>query len=75
MSNVSSNERHFKIAFNGRQLGALGTHSNYVESVWSDTYQNAVIKLYERFEHISIDHILDMKTQERVFPEAKKMKA
>lgn len=71
---TNRNDRHFRIAFNGRKIGALGLTSDYIESVWSDTYQNAAIKLYEKFEHIRVDYILDIKTQERVFPEPKKMK-
>lgn len=69
-------ETHFRIAFAGRIKGSLGVFSNYEESVWASTPDEAVLGLYEKYEHIQVQRILNMKTQERVFLEdaAKKPK-
>lgn len=42
----------FLIKFNGRKKGALGAFSNFIETVTAPNKQSAILKLYEKYEHI-----------------------
>lgn len=44
----------FAIRFIGRQRGALGTTSEHTVTVEAPTYADAVVKLYDDYEHISV---------------------
>ena len=44
----------YTIVFCGRLMGALGIYGRYTETVEAETAHEALLKLYERYEHISI---------------------
>lgn len=43
----------YRITFTGRQLGAIGIFSPFVERVEATTPEEALAKLYDKYEHIS----------------------
>lgn len=46
----------FFFEFMGRELGAIGILYNYCREIKASSYNEAVLKLYETHEHISIIH-------------------
>lgn len=44
----------FKITFIGRLAGAIGITYRIVETVEAENDKKAVLKLYEKFEHIHV---------------------
>lgn len=47
----------FKIKFAGKSKGAIGWPSVFVETVEADTERDALLKLYDRFDHIHLPMI------------------
>jgi hypothetical protein len=44
----------YKITFTARYAGSIGKVSKFTKSITSDTFDNAHLNLYSKFEHISI---------------------
>jgi len=44
----------YRIQFNGRKVGAIGKLANFFVTVESGTVHNAIISLYENYEHIHV---------------------
>lgn len=44
----------YRILFVGRLKGSIGWGTNYQETVIADTNDDAVMKLYDTYEHIKI---------------------
>ena len=44
----------YRIEFIARYAGALGRRENFTEYVEAPTYNEAVIKLYDKYEHIHV---------------------
>jgi hypothetical protein len=44
----------YKITFTGRSAGSIGKLSIFTKYIKSDTFDNAVLNLYSKFEHITI---------------------
>lgn len=65
-------DTHFEIFFNGRKKNAIGAFSNFNTSVFAETAHDAVLKLYDQYEHISVDRIVNIKTKEECFPKTEK---
>lgn len=43
----------FRVHFRGTALGAIGAQQSFTETVEADTAEAAVLKLYEKYEHIT----------------------
>ena len=54
----------FKMMFTGRPLGAQGKSSLCFASIEADTRAQALIHLYDKFEHISNLRTKDMSQEE-----------
>lgn len=44
----------FNISFIGRYKNALGIRERFTEKVKAPSYDDAVLKLYDKYEHISV---------------------
>jgi hypothetical protein len=44
----------FRIHFSGRKINAIGRMSKFFVTVESDTVHNAIISLYEEYDHIHV---------------------
>ena len=47
----------YRINFYGRPNGAIGICWGHTETVQALTEEGAVVRLYERFEHVRVQHI------------------
>jgi len=45
------------INFHGRESGAIGTFSSYTETIEAPSKQAAILRLYEKYEHIRTNSI------------------
>lgn len=57
--------KEYKFAFNGKLNGAIGASCGFTKSVFADSLENAILKLYDTHEHISRLHFWD---GEKYFP-------
>lgn len=53
----------YQIRFSGRKLGALGVVSTFYERVEAPDKDAAVLKLYDKYEHISPQAIVELRTR------------
>lgn len=42
----------YRIEFDGKEKGAIGSFSHYCETVTAETFEAAVLHLYDRYEHV-----------------------
>lgn len=49
--------KNYKITFTGRLSKAIGKTSTHRQTVKAESQEAAVLKLYDRFEHITIKSI------------------
>lgn len=56
----------YEARFIGRNAGALGVRSDIIATVQGSTPEQARLNLYERFEHISNLHLVEVLTPERI---------
>jgi hypothetical protein len=47
----------YKIRFKGVTVGSIGKKRLFIESIQSDSFKNAWLKLYDKYEHISIETV------------------
>jgi hypothetical protein len=50
----------YRFEFVGRQVGAIGTMSDYTVEVEADTQEAAQLKLYDTHEHIRIKRVTEV---------------
>ena len=53
------NQHIFYFEFTGREKNAIGIRSHCHQEVMANTYDEAVLKLYDTHEHISITHHIE----------------
>jgi hypothetical protein len=46
--------KKFRVQFTGRKIKAIGKLANFFVTVESDTVHNAIISLYDYYEHIHV---------------------
>lgn len=46
--------RTYRIKFKGRRIGAIGITEKFEETVQAENEEKAILKLYDKYEHISI---------------------
>jgi len=51
----------YKIKFEGRLLGAIGAFYNYTEDVEANTFEEAKLKLYDKYDHIQTKEVNGIK--------------
>lgn len=51
----------YKIKFIGRQIGAIGKFYNHTVIVEANSEEEARLKLYDKFEHISMTETIALK--------------
>lgn len=44
--------KEYKFTFEGKQVGAIGAFQGFSKSVFADSIENAILKLYDTHEHI-----------------------
>jgi hypothetical protein len=47
------------IAFSGKTKGAIGAFQNCAEEVEADSSEAAVLKLYDKYEHVLVNSVID----------------
>ena len=52
----------YKFSFSGRQVGAIGAFSFYIEDREGQNAHNALMKLYDDFEHIRLVKVENKET-------------
>ena len=51
--------KEYKFTFEGKQVGAIGAFQGFSKSVFADSIENAILKLYDTHEHIIKLHFWD----------------
>lgn len=57
--NAYFTDNRYYIEFTAREAGALGVQDTYYRAVDADTQENAIVKLYSKFDHIHVVRIRD----------------
>lgn len=56
--------KKFQIIFTGRVNGAIGITNQIVELVKAENENDAIIKLYDSYEHITVKYISEIEEKE-----------
>ncbi len=54
-------KKKYRVTFNGRAKGAIGRSSNFQVTVSADSPQQAILKLYDEYDHIHMPQVAEVK--------------